>query len=755
MEDGELLVVENTVKIESNASSSETGSLEYRLGQIAKQKPNKTFLSQPVRMKWYYRVHRNLEKKEYQDTTKIQKLLLKRFIEKPVLYDRALMEESTETMTYYLNNLGYFYADVTADTIPHKRKPTVKVVYTANVRQLLTIDTTVFETNDDSIRAILPEIETNTLLERGKPISKTVFSEEKNRIANELQNMGFTYFYHDYIFFEGDTTETELKAKVIVTIARPTDTTFHQQYKIGNVYIYTQYDPLEFRPNTALDTLTVEGYNGFYLLKSSEIEKYLVKPKPILNAFAFKKGDNYSADAYNKTRQQLAAIAIYQFVRVRPVPSDNNPNTIDFYVYMNPDEKMELGADLEFNSITSNANNVTSVNNFGVFANINFKHRNLLRGAEVFSISPVGGLEVNLNRDLGPLFRPNTIDFRLQSDLASTTIRNSRFPVFNESQVHLNLTYNYISRFNLYQFNLFTLSGNFDWRFENSRRIITPAFVNLVLPNINPLFQPTLDENPLLARGFDRQLIFGSNVNYQYNSPISSKGISHNMRVSAESAGFLLNGVDYFVRPNESFEFFDTISYSQYLRTEFNRSFTKRFSETTSWASRFNIGLGVPYGNSEDMPYVKQFFSGGDGSVRAWQVREVGPGAYIYPFLYEDVVPFQTGNLKIELNTEFRFKLNDYADVDGALFVDAGNVWLLNDPEGLNRAFKFDTFLSQIAIGTGFGFRKDFGFFVMRLDLGYKVRTPYVSETNQVGDHFFPNGWWRDPNYVIAIGYPF
>lgn len=748
MEDGELLVVKNTVKVETDEPTETTSSLQYKLGRAAKQQPNKkNFFGTRSRMKRYYKIHRKLERKDYQDTTKIQKWILENRIEKPVLYDRELMESSTETMTFYLNNLGYFYADVTADTIPHKRKPTVEVIYTAKLRRLLTINETIFETEDDSIRAIIPFLKAKTLLKKGEPVSKTIFNSEKNRITNELQNMGFTYFYPNYIFFEGDTTETELQAKVIVTIAPPSDTTFHQRYKIGNIYIYTQYDPLYFRPDTKLDTLTVEGFDGFYLLKPVDTEKYLVKPKPILNAFALKQGEDYSADAYDKTRRQLSAIEIYHFVRVRPVPNADNPNNIDFYVYMNPAEKMALGSDIELNSIT---NNINTVNNFGIFANVSFKHRNLLRGAEVFSISPIGGIELNLNGK-GRLF--NTIDVRLQSDLASTTIRNSKLKILNESQFHLTMVYNYISRFELYQYNLLSLSGNYDWRIENTRHVLTPTFINIVLPNIDPLFQPTLDDNPLLARSFDRQLILGSNYNYLYNSPINSSGQSYNLQVSGELAGTLLYLADQLIQPAESFEFFDTISYSQYTRVEFDGDFTKRFNETTSWASRFNIGLGIPYGNSEDMPYVKQFFSGGDGSIRAWQVREVGPGAYQYP--NENQTPFQTGNIKIEMNTEFRFRMSNYLELDGAVFVDAGNIWLLNDPDDLEREFRFDSFLSQIAIGSGFGIRKDFGFFVMRLDLGYKIRTPYFSEDNQVSGHYFPTRWWREPNYVIAIGYPF
>ncbi|MFK7950403.1 MAG: BamA/TamA family outer membrane protein [Saprospiraceae bacterium] len=760
LEDGELLVVENTVKIESNASSDEVVSLQYGLGSVIKQQPNRdNFVGQPSRMKWHYRTQRKLEKKNYQDTTKIQKWFLKKFVEKPVLYDRTLMEESTESMTYLLNNLGYFYADVTADTVLHKRKPTVEVIYTAKIRRLLTIDTTVFVTDDDTIRQILPQLKTKTFLRKGQPVSKTVFGNEKNRITKELENMGFTYFYPNYVFFEGDTTEKELKAKVIVTIARPTDTTFHQRYTIGNVYIYTQYDPLVFRPSTKLDTLIIKGYDGFHLLKSSETKKYLVKYKPILNAFAFKKGDRYSKTAYDKTRRQLSAIEIYQFVRVRSVLSPEDSNSIDFYVYMNPAKKMGLGTDFEFNYISPSENNINlSGNNFGFFQNINFKHRNLFRGAEVFTIRPVGGIEINFDekRAPDPLFQLNTIDFRVQANLATPTIRNSKFRWINESKFNLTTSYNYISRINLYKFNLFSLAGNFDWKLENRRHVLTPAFVSLVLPNdIDSTFQLTLDLNPLLASSFDRRLIFGSNYIYQYSSPVNSKGISHDMRIIGESAGLLLNGADFFIQPAENFEFFDTISYSQYVKLEFDYNWTKRFNKKTSWASRFNFGLGVPWGNSTDMPYVKQFFAGGDGSIRAWQVREVGPGRYIYPFVYDDVVPFQTGNLKIELNTELRFKLNSYYDVDAAIFADAGNVWLLNDPEDFGRQFQLNSFFKQIAIGTGFGFRKDFGFFVMRLDLGYKVRTPYYSETNQYRGYYLPKGWWRDPNYVLAIGYPF
>ncbi len=759
LKDGELLVIKNDVKVESDLPVEMSSILEYELLSLPKQKPNKeNIIKQKSRLKRYYKIQRRLEKNNFQDTTKIQKWFLNNYVEKPVLYDRALMESSTEIITYALNNQGYFYAEVTADTILNKRKPTVEVVYKAKIGHLLTIENIKFETTDDSLQSVLPIIQANSFLKKGKPISKTIFNNEKNRITKELQNMGFAYFYPNYIFFEGDTTTALLKADVKVMIAPPSDSTNHLRYKIGNIYIYTQYDPVYFRPGIELDTLVVEGYEGFYLLKTKQFDKYLVKPKPILNAFEFKKGDWYSADAYELTRKQFSGIEIYGFVRTRSTPNPDKPEQIDFYIYMNPSKNTVLGANLELNSITTSASDQqNTVNNLGIYGNISYKHRNLLRGAEVFNASSTTGIELNLKRDTR-LLKPNTIDVRFQADLASPTIKSERF--INGSRLHLTLGYSYISRFLLYKQNSFTLSGGLNWRLPNTQYSAN-AFTNLALINPTKEFKASrLDNNPLLAGSFERQLIFGSNYNYNHTSTSNAKGESHKMMATAEIAGTLINLLDNVINQSKSFLFFDTISYSQYSRFEIDRSYTRRFNDKVALATRFDFGIGVPYGNSTNLPYSKQFSSGGAASIRAWQIRDIGPGAYVVPYVYaKSTPPFQAGNIRLELNVEYRFPISRYAGFDGALFVDAGNIWLLDDTEDVNgllqRGFKFNTFWKQIAVGSGFGFRRDFGFFLFRLDLGYKIMTPYKSELNTYFDRLFPREWWRNPNYIIAIDYPF
>ncbi len=756
LEDGELLVVENKIILESDLSSDKASSLEYRLSAVAKQKPNKkNILKRKHRMKRYYRWHQKLKIKNYSDTTKIQKWFLENYIEAPTLYDRSLMETSTETMIYYLNNMGYFYADVRADIIPHKHKPTVEVIYKVNTGDLLTVRKVEFQTNDDSIKALIPLLESTSLLKSKvskdkMPISKMVFNAEKNRITEKLQNMGYAYFYPDYIFFEGDTTEAEVQADVSVTIARPTDTTFHQRYRVGNVYIYTQYDPIDFRPLLGLDTMTVEGYDGFYLIKESDYNRYLVKSSPILNAFDFKKGDWYSADSYELTRRQLSSIPIYRFVRVRSVPNPENPNEIDFFVYMNPASDIVYQVDCELNSITGSDNNTNNINNLGIFVNLIFTHRNLWKGAEVFNISSTNGVEFDLNGD-SRLF--NTIDIRLQADVTSPVIKSDN--ILNNSKSRLAIGYNYTSRYQVYQLNSFTFSGGFEWQKKNKRHLLNPAFINLLLPNIAAEFQPKLDDDPFLARSFDRQLIIGSNYSYNHSRPTNETGESYNIRVSGELAGNTINLVDRIINPSESFEFLDTISYSQYTRAEFDGNYTKKIGEFNAFAARLNIGVVIPYSNSSEVPYAKQFSVGGSSGIRAWQIRDLGPGAYFRPFPLEDVTPFQAGNIKLEFSTEYRFVLSKYYNIQSAVFIDGGNVWLFKDQEGLDREFKLNTFWNQLALGSGFGFRMDLGFFLIRWDLGFKVMTPYKSELNLYKERFFPRQWWQNPNHVIAIGYPF
>ncbi len=754
IEAGELLVVENEVNVETKGlSNEEQTSLEYELTKVAKQKPNKNFFKIKIRLLSYYAIQKNLTKKEFADTSKVQKFVLDKFAENPVYYDRTLMENSTETMEFYLNNKGYFDAVVIADTIPDEKKKTVQVIYTAKIGELLKIGKVEFSSPDDTLKKYLPILKNKSLLKNDGAISKTVFNNEKNRISTQLQNIGFAYFYPNYIFFEGDSTQALLKTNVKVILKSPTDSTFHQRYRIGNTYIFTQYNPTEILTNSSLDTMAVDDFDGFYLMKPKEYDKFWVKAKPILNAFTFKKGDLYSANKYEETRKNLAGISAYRFIRIKSQPNPENPKLMDFYVYMNPASKMEAGLDFELNQIR-NISNSNNFNNLGIYNNLSFKHKNIFRGAEVLSVNSTTGVELNLIEGQRLL---NTLTVSLQTDLKSPIIRSDN--ILNGAQSRISLGYNFVSReLNIqetpYSFltNIFSFTAGYDWLKKRSKHSFNPISINLLQPDIDEEYLLFLD-NLLLIRSYDEQLIIGSTYNYTYQSPVDINGGSYKFQLNAEAAGNSFYGLDAMINPNENFDFFrDSITYSQFLLLDVQGSYTKRLSENSALAFRVNFGLGKAFGNANELPYVKQFFSGGNASIRAWQIRDVGPGGYEPP---EDVTPFQTGDIKLELNAEYRFLANRYMDIDGAFFIDAGNIWLFEDPDSLNREFRFDSFYNQIAIGSGFGIRKDFSLFVFRLDVGFKIRTAYETDKNLLGKHYFLENFWTQPNFVIAIGYPF
>jgi hypothetical protein len=262
---------------------------------------------------------------------------------------------------------------------------------------------------------------------------------------------------------------------------------------------------------------------------------------------------------------------------------------------------------------------------------------------------------------------------------------------------------------------------------------------------------------------FTDHLILATNYSFVYNNqPVRAKENYSFVKFSVESSGNLLNlmsvltGMEKKVvqdtsglKPQAYYELFKT-RYAQYIKSDIELRKGFWLNKYNSVMGRLFVGIGIPYGNFDVLPFEKKYFTGGANGIRAWQVRSLGPGTYKAP---EGSYPNQSGDIKLEGNLEYRYKLIKF--LEGAFFLDAGNVWAINEKDNRKGAqFKPGTFYKQIAIGTGTGFRFDFDYFIFRLDLGLKVRDPAQSENN---------GWiigtrklvGNDFNFSFAIGYPF
>jgi outer membrane protein assembly factor BamA len=316
----------------------------------------------------------------------------------------------------------------------------------------------------------------------------------------------------------------------------------------------------------------------------------------------------------------------------------------------------------------------------------------------------------------------------------------------------VSLGYDLFNRLDLYRLNSITTSIGYGWsktdRINHSLNIMELNFTQLPEESKSDEFKEYLEDNPGVQRSFDEQFILGAGYEFTYNASANGRG-EFFFKGGVAFAGNLLNGLYTLANAEQ-----DTLGrylllgvpFSQYVRLRMDVRDGFRVGRSGKMVGRLSVGLGIPFGNSNILPYIKQFYVGGTNSLRSFVARSVGPGSEVPPEGYNDV----TGDVRLEVNAEYRFTLS--GSLKGALFVDAGNIWLYNeDPARPDGHFRFDTFLKQVAISYGWGLRWDFDFLVARLDFAYTLRTPYLPEDERWSDGF--NFW--DPALSLAIGYPF
>jgi len=328
-------------------------------------------------------------------------------------------------------------------------------------------------------------------------------------------------------------------------------------------------------------------------------------------------------------------------------------------------------------------------------------------------------------------------------------------------RTNVKLGYDMLSRTKLYTLNSFNFGYGYLWK-ENIQKQheLYPISISYIQPrNVTQAYHLLIAQDTLLAQAIRKEFILGSTYQYTYNqlangiTPINAFYFNTTVDVSGNIAG-LITGANA-KKGNEV-----TISgvpFAQYFKTEFDGRYYRRIGLHGTWANRAIIGIGIPYGNSTQLPFIKQYFIGGNNSLRGFRSRSVGPGTYKFVSPANNFKHDETGDLKLELNTEFRFRIN--GPLYGALFVDAGNIWLVNDSTWTHKpGGQFTSkFLSQLAVDAGAGIRFDITLFVVRFDVGFPLRKPWEQNPWVMNQIHFLDGAWRKENviYNLGIGYPF
>lgn len=753
LKDGQMLYTGAEVKIESDTlSKKEKSELQSALEENLTPKPNSSFLG--LRPKLYAYNATSEPKKE-----KGLKYWLKyKFGEEPVLLGDVDREFNKDIIVNYSENKGYFNAKAKYDTVSKNKK--AQVIYTLNPGARYLISNVNFPQDSTLINSEIQNLKAKTLLKSGNPFDLDVIKNERQRIDDGLKDKGFYYFSPDNIIVQADSTVTkEPKVELIVKLKDNTPKLATEQFTIDKVVVFPNYnlrDAKKGKYNIPMNPDSLKGYeyNDIYVVDPDK--KF--KPRIFDRALYFNKGDIYNRKDHNLSLNRLISLGVFKFVKNDFVVSDSLNHKFDAYYVLTPRELQSLR--LEALGRTNSANYA------GSELNLNWTQRNFFRGAEQFKASVYGAFDVQIG---GPEDAENI--FRAGANVQLSIPRIVAPFRFNSSsafvpRTNIKLGYEFQNRTTLYSLNTFNASFGYQWK-ENVRKEheLNVIDVSLIRPaDITEKFVTKSQGNPYLQRITDKQLIFGPTYSYTYSTTMLPRKNTFYYKGMLDLAGNITGLVTGANKKEGKEKTIFGVPFSQYAKIENDIRFYHKFSEKTSFASRFIAGAAIPYGNSEHIPFSRQFFVGGSNSIRAFRARTLGPGSYDPRGEDNSRAVFdQSGDIKLELNAEYRANLYKFLNV--AAFIDAGNIWLINDDiddKGVNTrpGGKFSKeFLSEIAVGAGVGLRLDFSILVLRLDLAMPLRVPYYEK----GDRWafdrinFGDSSWRRDNLIlnIAIGYPF
>jgi outer membrane protein assembly factor BamA len=728
---------------------------------------------------------------------------LKKTGEPPVILDTSKTNKSISRLKYYYFNKGFFNvkANYKLDSLSAKK---AKIKYSIATGTPFLIDTLSTSIQTPALDSLYRTKKESSFIQNGKQYNKEDFEDEKERISTHFRNNGVYHFQPNYVTFDLDTLNNNQKVNANLIINdysfQDKDTTKTEPFKvfkISSVNIYTDYSATN---NTVFADST--SYHNFNLYSHTKL-KY--KPKAITDAVFITKGSLFADSRTVLTTRYLNNLKIFNYPTIlyEVDKRDTTAQSLIAKVYLLPRKKYSLRPTFDMTH--------SNIQTFGFAGSLSGTIRNVFNGAETLEISARGnkgsskafdnpesnffnvseyGLDLKLNipRIWFPLRTEKIIPkSMIPSTLASTGLSNQKNIGLDKQNVTSVLAYNWnpkknnTARFDIFNiqyvrnlnpenyFNVYkssytslnnlakTYNTNTDYIDDATTNNLTiekgtTGFTNdvlkgtIVVPTTDYATIRSIDERRI--RLTENDFILSTSYSFSKTTKTDLKDNSfYQFRSKIESAGSILslvsNAANLTKKSNGNFEVFN-LEYSEYIKTEFDYIKYWDLSKEKVLAVRSFFGIAIPYGNSNNIPFSRSYFAGGSNDNRAWEPYRLGPGST------GAVNDFNEANMKIALSAEFRFKI--VGSVKGAFFADAGNIWNVLD-NVTDTSATFDGFkdLKQIALGTGFGLRYDFDFFVARADLGFKTFNP----ANEMGKRWFYDYDFANSVFNFGINYPF
>lgn len=738
---GSTLVLKKT----NDSMHLDNKELKDELNGLIKIKPNSKILGMPYKLYLYNWAGT--------PTGKGLRYWMKNSLgEPPVLGSSINYEKNRDIIENRLENRGYFHSEVIVDTF--KKDKFLEIVYTAKIHPAYTIRNMLYRFDSSTvIGKEIYKLASTTILKTGTNYDLDNIKLERIRIDAGLKERGMFFFNPEHLIMDVDSAVGNNQVDIICRFKKEVLIKAKQAYHIGSVIVFADYrnDTDTSALNVLRNATVYEEYQIYDPLKK-------VKPKVFARSLAEKTGNLYSRELHSQSLKHMVSLGMYKFVNSRYQESDTSIKpTLNVFYYLTPSPEKSLRA--EVSGLTKSNNSV------GTEVSLTWRHRNFFHGAEQFSAKVYGGFEKQVSTQQPTV---TTKRFGVEFNLLSPRIiapfnLNAKYKGGFTPQTKTAFLYEYFERNTQYTLNSAKLSYGYIWKSDIRQEHRLDIFsMNLVRPTyISPEYQQALDTNITLARSIEKQFIVGSNYNYNYNTQIKPNLHSNNFYVNAnvDLSGNMMGLVSGANTTKGNTKTLFGIPYSQYFRTELEFRHYLRVNKRNILASRILGGLGYAYGNSELLPFVKAFFAGGTNDIRAFRARSLGPGTFYAgnASTSTTVLPEQPGDIKMELNTELRTKL--FSFLYGAFFIDAGNIWTMKT-DSTRPGSKFsNSFMKEMAVGTGIGLRIDVNYFVLRFDFSMPIRKPFLPEGKRWVFHDIDLGSadWRRQNFVfnLAIGYPF
>ncbi|MTH16430.1 BamA/TamA family outer membrane protein [Flavobacterium sp. LC2016-01] len=737
--EGDLLYTGASVKVkDSIIKKKDRKALENQLEDLLRPKPNKQFLGLRPKL-WFYNIAGQPKKDKgfrYWLRTKVG--------EEPVLFSKVDLDYNASVLRNFTENKGYFKTRVSADSTVRNKRVTAEYIVVPKERYI--IKSVTFPDDSLAMSRIIGRSSRRSLLKVGNPYDLDVIKAERERIDARLKEKGYYYFNPDYILAKVDSSKGDHEVKIRLVIKDDAPPKALTAYKIDKIIVYPNFsiskDSVKYKPEDVVQ------YKDFTIIDTADT----FNPRVFDRTIYFKKGDLYNRKDHNLTLNRFVNLGTFSFVKNEFRTSDSIKNALDSYYYLTLLPKKFIRVEV--------LGKTNSASYTGTEINVNWNNRNLFRGAELLTVSVFGGADFQLS---GTNNGKNI--YKLGTETSLTWPRFiSPFHIEGSSEyvprTKATLRYEYQNRTQLYALNSFKTSFGYLWK-ENARKEhqLNVMDITYVSPNhVTAEYLEDAKDDEALKKVIEKQLIFGPTYTYTYTNTMQKRKkntfyFSGELDLAGNVTG-LITGAN--AKKNDTIKIFD-VPFSQYAKIRGDFRHYLKLGKESELASRIIVGAGIPYGNSGVLPTSKQFVVGGTNSIRAFRARSIGPGSYLNTVTTNDYLPDQSGDLKLEFSTEYRAKL--FSIVRGAAFIDAGNIWLVNaDPNKPGAEFSKD-FMKEIAVGAGVGLRFDVSFFILRTDLAFPLRKPYLPDGQRwvIKDIDFGSGPWRKENLIlnIAIGYPF